>query len=525
MPLKINRRLKMHTVSCVRATGDKMFSSSVDSSKTYLAHPSLRSPDHSVPPVSIMHRVAGHGNEPFMRDGQCIYTYTDLCRESVKLSNVLQTVVDTIHSAQAHQTTVDVCFDHTANTAVANSESTSALPPRVAFLIASSFDYSVAMMSVWNTKADHLGFPNSGCVSVPLHIDHPLHELEYIVRDSGAQVLVLSSGPRPHSSVSATDHNNIRAKGEELARLCGMQVVFIDESSPSHKLGVDVSVDDVFAPSQAPLMSDHIGVDALLSATTTVVDAGHTQSGTVSLALHAPSLSCPALFIYTSGTTGKPKAVVISHGSLHSQITSQVQAWEWTAADHILNVLPLHHVHGVVNVYLTAMWVGARLTTIKFDPEAVWKLFTDGVNADIEPRSEGYVFPAALEHEGNNYEAPLLDAQSYMPSSKPSAFTLFMAVPTVYAKLIDEYDQPKHTKREENLRGQHNWGNLSKEEYDAGMAALGAPDVPLRHARKLACGQFRMMVSGSMALPATVMQKWRHVSGTFTFDQHLQRCC
>lgn len=57
-----------------------------------------------------------------------------------------------------------------------------------------------------------------------------------------------------------------------------------------------------------------------------------------------------AMMIYTSGTTGAPKGVVSTHGSLRAQITSLVDAWGWQRTDRILNVLPLHHVHGVVNM-------------------------------------------------------------------------------------------------------------------------------------------------------------------------------
>ena len=54
--------------------------------------------------------------------------------------------------------------------------------------------------------------------------------------------------------------------------------------------------------------------------------------------------------LYTSGTTSKPKGVVTTHAQLAAQIASLVEAWEWTAADRTLHVLPLHHIHGIVNV-------------------------------------------------------------------------------------------------------------------------------------------------------------------------------
>ncbi|MEQ1878276.1 MAG: AMP-binding protein, partial [Bdellovibrionia bacterium] len=62
-----------------------------------------------------------------------------------------------------------------------------------------------------------------------------------------------------------------------------------------------------------------------------------------------------ALIIYTSGTTGRPKGAVLSHENLQSQIRSLSEAWKWSASDRTLNVLPLHHVHGLINVLFCSL--------------------------------------------------------------------------------------------------------------------------------------------------------------------------
>jgi malonyl-CoA/methylmalonyl-CoA synthetase len=102
-----------------------------------------------------------------------------------------------------------------------------------------------------------------------------------------------------------------------------------------------------------------------------------------------------AMILYTSGTTSRPKGVVTSHANTAAQITSLVDAWEWSADDRILLCLPLHHVHGIINVVSCALWSGATCEMLpRFDANTVWERIASG------------------------------------------SLTLFMAVPTVYVTLI-----------------------------------------------------------------------------------------
>ncbi len=68
-----------------------------------------------------------------------------------------------------------------------------------------------------------------------------------------------------------------------------------------------------------------------------------------------------ALVIYTSGTTGKPKGVMHTHSSHNSHIEMLTDYWGWVEHDKILNVLPMHHVHGLINVTNCALWSGATV--------------------------------------------------------------------------------------------------------------------------------------------------------------------
>ena len=71
------------------------------------------------------------------------------------------------------------------------------------------------------------------------------------------------------------------------------------------------------------------------------------------------SIKSRALILYTSGTTGLPKGVVTTHANIEAQITALTNSWEWNKDDHVLNVLPLHHIHGIVNMLCCALWSGA----------------------------------------------------------------------------------------------------------------------------------------------------------------------
>ncbi len=152
----------------------------------------------------------------------------------------------------------------------------------------------------------------------------------------------------------------------------------------------------------------------------------------------------PAMILYTSGTTSRPKGVVMTHRGIEAQITTLVGAWGWTENDHALLVLPLHHIHGLVNVVLCALWAGARCEMLhKFDAEQTWSAFSRG------------------------------------------NITVFMAVPTIYSKLITEWQAAK----------------------DNDVLSAG-------------CKKMRLMVSGSAALPVSTLARWREITGHTIMERY-----
>ena len=153
-----------------------------------------------------------------------------------------------------------------------------------------------------------------------------------------------------------------------------------------------------------------------------------------------------AMILYTSGTTSRPKGVVTTHANIAAQIESLVEAWEWSSKDRILLCLPLHHVHGIINVVGCALWSGAACDMLpRFDAAAVWDRIAGGT------------------------------------------LTLFMAVPTVYSKLIAAWEAASPARRAE----------LSQ-----------------------ACSTLRLMVSGSAALPVSTLERWKEISGHTLLERY-----
>ena len=68
-----------------------------------------------------------------------------------------------------------------------------------------------------------------------------------------------------------------------------------------------------------------------------------------------------------------------SHVTITAQITTLVRAWEWSSDDRILLSLPLHHIHGIINVVSCALWSGATCEMLpRFAANAVWERIASG---------------------------------------------------------------------------------------------------------------------------------------------------
>lgn len=80
----------------------------------------------------------------------------------------------------------------------------------------------------------------------------------------------------------------------------------------------------------------------------------------------------PALIIYTSGTTGNPKGAVLTHKNLVNDARNIIAIWEMTQKDILCHALPLFHVHGLCFALHTPLFSGAHVRLLdQFMPEIV----------------------------------------------------------------------------------------------------------------------------------------------------------
>ena len=61
-----------------------------------------------------------------------------------------------------------------------------------------------------------------------------------------------------------------------------------------------------------------------------------------------------------------------SVATLRAQMNAMVSAWSLTKSDTVLNVLPLHHVHGMINCVMSPLYAGGTVVMMnKFNAEEV----------------------------------------------------------------------------------------------------------------------------------------------------------
>lgn len=163
-------------------------------------------------------------------------------------------------------------------------------------------------------------------------------------------------------------------------------------------------------------------------------------------ALPAIEDSRRAMMLFTSGTTNKPKGVVSTHKTIKAQITTLIDAWEWSEDDVIPLFLPLHHIHGIINILSCGLWAGATVDLFaKFDIPRI----TENVIA--------------------------------------GTYNVFMAVPTIYVKLIQYFD--------------------TIDDAQVDKICDGFRDM-------------RLNISGSAACPVKLFKQWQKLTGQVLLERY-----
>ncbi|KAL7939110.1 acetyl-CoA synthetase-like protein [Trichoderma chlorosporum] len=269
---------------------------------------------------------------------------------------------------------------------------------RVALLVENSYDYVVSLLAVLAARS----------IAVPLSPAFPVPELEYVLNHSEASLLV--SSPKFASKAQQVLAAELTSKPS--------YVELPKHAESAAAAGENVALEDDANPGQAGLM------------------------------------------LYTSGTTNKPKGVLLPQSVLTAQARSLHEAWEYSPADHLLHLLPLHHIHGVVNAILTPLIAGSSIEFMfPFNADAVWNRLAA---------------PFLSSSETTNGDAA-------SKSSPKPIVTFFTAVPTIYSRLLASHK------------------SLPPPIQDASRQAVSPANL-------------RLNISGSAALPTPIKTAWAALS-------------
>lgn len=165
----------------------------------------------------------------------------------------------------------------------------------------------------------HLAIQKVGAVGVPLNPGFKKDELEYLLNDADAHLIIL----------------DFEKKGVIDKINPGIQKFEISTKIPYQDL-------DVFNPEPTIFPNQSTAPDD------------------------------PGLIIYTSGTTGNPKGAVLTQNNLIHDAHNIISVWAMSDTDVLCHALPLFHVHGLCFALHTALLSGAHVMMMdRFNPDFV----------------------------------------------------------------------------------------------------------------------------------------------------------
>ncbi|MEJ2247552.1 MAG: AMP-binding protein, partial [Acidobacteriota bacterium] len=165
----------------------------------------------------------------------------------------------------------------------------------------------------------HLALQKIGGVTVPLNPGFKKSEMQYLLKDADAALVLADEGKGP----------------------------WIRE--------IDSEVQILELPTRIPYQ-EAMRFD---SNSRTLFETTHTSED-------------PGMIIYTSGTTGDPKGAVLTQKNLVHDATNVINVWEINQQDVLCHALPLFHVHGLCFALHTALLSGVHVMMLdRFDPAKV----------------------------------------------------------------------------------------------------------------------------------------------------------
>ncbi|WP_405010932.1 long-chain-fatty-acid--CoA ligase [Kitasatospora sp. NBC_01539] len=201
---------------------------------------------------------------------------------------------------------------------------------RVALMVPNTVDFPRAYYAILA----------AGAVVVPVHLLLTPAEVAYVLKDSGARLLLVD--------------RSLAGAGAEAAWLASIPVVSV--GGPEGAPEADAAWRGVL-----PRLEDTAAATAPLT----------------TYAIRRPE--DPAVFLYTSGTTGRSKGAVLTQLNLvMNAVVNAFDANDVSSEDVVLGCLPLFHAYGQTVAMNTTFRVGATLVLMgRFRPERALELMTE----------------------------------------------------------------------------------------------------------------------------------------------------
>jgi malonyl-CoA/methylmalonyl-CoA synthetase len=383
----------------------------------------------TVPSTFLLERAMRHGDRPFIKN----HDYSNQ-NKAINGTGTNMSYNDVLQRTQSLKRELVRRRQHQGTTTTTTTTSSQ----RPHFVVHSSQPGSDYVATQWSC------FATANHVSVPVATSHQTSELRHILEDTDPDVIVVSTGTRASAAPNRFQLLDAAASLKMTDRVIELDT---DYTIIGHHQQQQTNEDD----------GNELDVDFLLHSHN--ITGPYSSHHRINYATaESTGTSSPALLIYTSGTTGRPKGVLHTHQNLYYQITDLVNAWEWQSNDIALHMLPLHHVHGIVNILGCAAYCGAQIHFTPFDAISLWK----------------------------HWASPSVDSHT-VGGTVP---TVLMAVPTIYAKLLE-------------------------------VVKTGQIDpITVQSAIERTLRPMRLQVSGSAALPISVMEEWETLTGHTLLERY-----